>query len=122
MAQQACSGTARFNSVHCSRHVISCHAAAAHSLSHPRIQCSVQLSGPLEGCYFTLAAIKGSEHEARARRLIQENGGRVFTETTLTRVQGEGGVGWGGVELACLKGLSWRRPAVRWGGSHACAG
>lgn len=46
-------------------------------------------AGPLDGCYFTLAAIKGREVEGRARRLIQQNGGRVFTETTLARVLGE---------------------------------
>ncbi|PSC67627.1 DNA topoisomerase 2-binding 1-A isoform X1 [Micractinium conductrix] len=41
--------------------------------------------GPLDGCYFTLAALRGEE-QALARRLVQENGGRLFTETTLQLV------------------------------------
>lgn len=47
-------------------------------------------AGPLEGCYFTLAALHGTEHEAHARQLVQENGGRLFTETTAQRVAGRG--------------------------------
>jgi hypothetical protein len=47
-------------------------------------------AGPLEGCYFTLAAVRGSEEEQRARQLVQQNGGRMFTDTTLQRITG----GW----------------------------
>lgn len=48
-------------------------------------------AGPLDGCYFTLAALRGTQQEAQARRLVQENGGRLFTETTVQRVTGQRG-------------------------------
>ncbi|KAL4420056.1 hypothetical protein ABPG77_007495 [Micractinium sp. CCAP 211/92] len=51
-----------------------------------RTQSMPAVSGPLDGCYFTLAALRGTQQEAQARRLVQENGGRLFTETTVQRV------------------------------------
>ena len=77
--------------------VASC--AASHVLSGPlcttpnsATRCYQRTAGPLDGCYFTLAALRGEE-QALARRLVQENGGRLFTETTLQLVgrQGRGG-------------------------------
>jgi topoisomerase (DNA) II binding protein 1 len=40
---------------------------------------SLQGGGLLEGCYFTLAALKGRADEAVAERLIRAHGGRLFT-------------------------------------------
>lgn len=73
-----------------------------------RTQTMAVPAGPLDGCYFTLAAVRGTEAEARARQLVQEQGGRVFTETTLQRISGAGcGLQWAGAGAWACAGC-WR--------------
>ncbi|KAL4440616.1 hypothetical protein ABPG75_003617 [Micractinium tetrahymenae] len=70
--------------------VVGAGAAAGGAGELARAQSTAVLSGPLEGHYFTLAALRGTEQEAHARRLVQENGGRLFTETTVQRITDKG--------------------------------
>ncbi len=41
----------------------------------------------LEGCWFTLTAVADDTEKADIAKLIRENGGRTFTEATLSLVR-----------------------------------
>jgi hypothetical protein len=81
---------------------------AAHAGDLSQAPSSQLVAGALSGCYFTLAAVRGTEDEARALALIRESGGRVFTDTTLQRVAG----GW---RRRSASGLMWGRALCRRG-------
>lgn len=57
-------------------HGLDVHPSLLRQLSGPP---SLQGGGLLEGCYFTLAAVKGRVEEAAAERLVRAHGGRLFT-------------------------------------------
>jgi hypothetical protein len=65
------------------------------------------LAPVFEGCYFTLAAIKGTSEEAVAAALIRRHGGRLFTSSTAGRARATGGIAF----AVCPPGLPPTRAA-----------